>query len=318
MNSASKLLKSIENSVGKILVVMGGSSAEREISIQSGEAVHSSLCNSQLESCLYDWSGKELDFIQTVEFDICFIAVHGRGGEDGKLQAALEIHGKPFTGSGFMASAIAMHKYRTKQIWSFNGLTTPRSLLWQNNISQQFILDELGLPLMIKPAHEGSSVGVSLVLKADDISPALQKAQKFDNEILIEQFIQGDEYTVSILGDHPLPSIKLETPRQFYDYHAKYSSEDTRYICPSGLSNIDELTISDIAIKAFKALGCDGWGRVDFIRNSSGEFFLIEVNTVPGMTNHSLVPMAALEVGISFDELVLRILGSSLEGLENE
>ncbi|OUU75482.1 MAG: hypothetical protein CBC29_04075 [Methylococcaceae bacterium TMED69] len=318
MNSASKLLKSIENSVGKILVVMGGSSAEREISIQSGEAVHSSLCNSQLESCLYDWSGKELDFIQTVEFDICFIAVHGRGGEDGKLQAALEIHGKPFTGSGFMASAIAMHKYRTKQIWSFNGLTTPRSLLWQNNISQQFILDELGLPLMIKPAHEGSSVGVSLVLKEDDISPALQKAQKFDNEILIEQFIQGDEYTVSILGDHPLPSIKLETPRQFYDYHAKYSSEDTRYICPSGLSNIDELTISDIAIKAFKALGCDGWGRVDFIRNSSGEFFLIEVNTVPGMTNHSLVPMAALEVGISFDELVLRILSSSLEGLEHE
>ena len=318
MNSASKLLKSIENSVGKILVVMGGSSAEREISIQSGEAVHSSLCNSQLESCLYDWSGKELDFIQTVEFDICFIAVHGRGGEDGKLQAALEIHGKPFTGSGFMASAIAMHKYRTKQIWSFNGLTTPKSLLWQNNISQKFILDELGLPLMVKPAHEGSSVGVSLVLKEDDISPALQKAQKFDNEILIEQFIQGDEYTVSILGDHPLPSIKLETPRQFYDYHAKYSSEDTRYICPSGLSNIDELKISDIAIKAFKALGCDGWGRVDFIRNSSGEFFLIEVNTVPGMTNHSLVPMAALEVGISFDELVLRILSSSIEGFENE
>ena len=318
MNSASKLLKSIEKSVGKILVVMGGSSAEREISIQSGEAVHSSLCNSQLESCLYDWSGKELNFIQTLEFDICFIAVHGRGGEDGKLQAALEIHGKPFTGSGFMASAIAMHKYRTKQIWSFNGLTTPKSLLWQDSISQQFILDELGLPLMIKPAHEGSSVGVSLVLKEDDISPALQKAQKFDNEILIEQFIQGDEYTVSILGNHPLPSIKLETPRQFYDYCAKYSSEDTRYICPSGLSNIDELTISDIAIKAFKALGCDGWGRVDFIRDSSGEFFLIEVNTVPGMTNHSLVPMAALEVGIPFDELVLRILGSSIEGFENE
>ncbi len=318
MNSASKFLKSIGKLESQILVVMGGSSAERDISIKSGEAIHSSLCNSQLQSCLYDWSGKELDFLRSSKFDICFIAVHGRGGEDGKLQAALEMHGKPFTGSGFMASAIAMHKYRTKQIWSSTGLTTPKSLLWQDDFSQQFIVDELGLPLMIKPAHEGSSVGISLVLKSNDITAALKKARKFDNEILIEQFIHGDEYTVSILGNQPLPSIKLETPRQFYDYEAKYLSEDTRYICPSGLSNIEELTISDIAIKAFKALGCEGWGRVDFIRDYSGEFFLIEVNTVPGMTSHSLVPMAALEAGISFDELVLRILSSSIQGFENE
>ena len=319
MNNASKILECIKKSVGKILVIMGGSSSERDISIQSGEAIHSALCNYQLQSCLYDWSGKELDFLQSVEFDTCFIAVHGRGGEDGKLQAALGIHGKPYTGSGFMASAIAMHKYRTKQIWSCNGLNTPKSLLWRDgDPSQQFILDELGLPLMIKPVREGSSVGVSLVLKENDISAALEKAQKFDNEILIEQFIQGDEYTVSILGNNPLPSIKLETPRQFYDYDAKYLSEDTRYICPSGLRNFDELTISDIAIKGFKALGCGGWGRVDFIRDSSGEFFLIEVNTVPGMTSHSLVPMAALEAGIRFDELVLRILTSSIKGFENE
>ena len=318
MNSTLKMLNSIENSAGKILVVMGGSSAERDISIQSGKAVHNSLCNYKLQSCLYDWSGRNLDFLHNIRFDTCFIAVHGRGGEDGKLQAALDILGKPFTGSSFMASAIAMHKYRTKQIWSVNGLITPNSLLWQKDFSYQFILDEIGLPLMIKPAHEGSSVGISLVLKEDEIMPAIEKAEKFDNEILIEQFIQGDEYTVSILNNYPLPSIKLETPRQFYDYDAKYLSNDTRYICPSGLNSTEEKIIAGLAIKAFRALGCDGWGRIDFIRDKTGEFFLIEANTVPGMTNHSLVPMAASQAGISFDELVLRILSSSIKGVDNE
>ncbi len=318
MDSTLEILNSIEKSAGKILVVMGGSSAERDISIKSGEAVYNSLRNYKLQSCLYDWSGKNLDFLQKKDFDTCFIAVHGRGGEDGKLQAALDILGKPFTGSGFMASALAMHKYRTKQIWSVNGLTTPNSLLWQKDFSYQFILDEIGLPLMIKPAHEGSSVGISLVSQENEITPAIEKAEKFDNEILIEQFIEGDEYTVSILNNYSLPSIKLETPRQFYDYDAKYLSKDTRYICPSGLDSIEEKIISGLAIKAFRALGCDGWGRIDFIRDNTGEFFLIEANTVPGMTNHSLVPMAALQAGISFDELVLRILSSSIKGVENE
>jgi len=318
MDRTLKILNSIEKSAGKILVVMGGSSAERDISIKSGEAVYNSLRNYKLQSCLYDWSGRNLDFLQKTDFDTCFIAVHGRGGEDGKLQAALDILGKPFTGSGFMASAIAMHKYRTKQIWSVNGLNTPNSLLWQKDFSYQFILDEIGLPLMIKPVHEGSSVGISLVSKENEIMPAIEKAEKFDNEILIEQFIEGHEYTVSILNNYSLPSIKLETPRQFYDYDAKYLSKDTRYICPSGLDSTEEKIISGLAIKAFRALGCDGWGRIDFIRDNTGEFYLIEANTVPGMTNHSLVPMAALQAGISFDELVLRILSSSIKGVENE
>ncbi len=309
----SKLIsvERLEESVGKVLVIMGGCSAERDISIQSGEAVHKSLLKYKLQSSLFDWSGRDLNFLRDVDFDTCFIALHGRGGEDGKVQAALEILGKRFTGSGFMASAIAMHKFRAKQIWKTCGLTTPRSFLLSDNCNDQVVLNHLDLPFMVKPVHEGSSVGVSLVIDSNEVSNAINKARKFDKEILIEQFIKGGEYTVSIVGNEALPSIKLETPRQFYDFDAKYLSEDTKYICPSGLSDSEENVISSIAINAFKAIGCSGWGRVDFIRDSVGKFFLIEINTVPGMTQHSLVPMAALQVGVSFDELVLRILMSS-------
>ncbi len=311
-------LEAIKKNVGKVLVVMGGSSAEREIAIRSGEAVHKSLCNYQLQSFLFNWSGKDLDFLRNIDFDTCFIIVHGRGGEDGKLQAALDIWGKPFTGSGFTASAIAMHKFRTKQIWEWCGLRTPRSLLWSENLRVNSVLEELSLPLMIKPAHEGSSVGISLVDKRDDILIAIDKAKKYDKEILVEEYIEGTEYTVSIVDNHPLPSIKLQTPRQFYDFDAKYLSNDTEYICPSGLTIEEEKLISTLGMKAFEAIGCTGWGRVDFIRNKNGEFFLIEVNTVPGMTDHSLVPMAAKQQGILFDELVLRILCSSIKGYEHE
>ena len=227
MINKTPILETIKKNVGKVLVVMGGSSAEREISIRSGVAVHKSLCNYQLQSFLFDWSGKDLDFVRNIDFDTCFIIVHGRGGEDGKLQAALDIWGKPFTGSGFTASAIAMHKFRTKQIWESCGLRTPKSLLWNESSGVNFVLGELTLPLMIKPAHEGSSVGISLIDNRDEILIAIDKAKKYDKEILVEEYIEGTEYTVSIVDNHPLPSIKLQTPRQFYDFGTNRISQTT-------------------------------------------------------------------------------------------
>lgn len=302
---------------GKVAVLMGGNAAEREISLESGSAVHAALLRTGIDAHAIDWQG-DLPLTQLEKFDRVFNAVHGRGGEDGKLQGALEIIDMPFTGSGVIGSAIAMDKNLSKQIWKGMGLPTPGFVAAAQEPNAEEIVADLGLPLMVKPAHEGSSFGASKVDKVEDLIPAWQAAHEFDDLVLIEQWITGGEYTVGILLDQEsgrhqaLPMIRLKTPREFYDYQAKYEEDTTEYLCPCGLDAQKEAQVQALALKAFAAVNCYGWGRVDVMLNEAGDPFLIEVNTVPGMTSHSLVPMAAKQQGVDFDELVLKILETSL------
>lgn len=298
---------------GKVAVLFGGMSAEREVSLKSGRAVLEALQRRGVDAHGIDVVDTAiLEQLRTGGFARAFIVLHGRGGEDGVIQGALETIGLPYTGSGVLGSALGMDKVRTKQIWQAAGLPTPKFLLLDSESDLGRVAAELGFPVMIKPAHEGSSIGMTKVEHAEELQAAWRAAMRYDSAVLAEAWITGSEYTASIVGDQALPLIRLETPRAFYDYEAKYRANDTRYHCPCGLSEEQELQFRDLAQRAFRAVAASGWGRVDFMCNHSGQPYLIEVNTVPGMTDHSLVPMAARAAGIDFESLVSRILEISL------
>jgi D-alanine-D-alanine ligase len=297
---------------GKVVLLMGGLSAEREISLRSGAAILEALKRKGVDAIAIDVGEDVIVRLQEVQFDRAFIILHGRGGEDGVIQGVLEIMGIPFTGSGVMASALGMDKLRTKQLWQGIGLPTPPFMCLQNEEDLESLVETIGLPVFVKPAHEGSSVGMTKVSAVAQLKEAWTVARKYDQDVLAERWIEGDEYTVTILGDMALPPIRIETPREFYDFEAKYHADTTSYHCPSGLGEDEIAELQALALRAFAAVGCQGWGRVDFMRDHNNRFWLIEVNTVPGMTDHSLVPMAAKAAGIDFDELVCRILDETM------
>lgn len=298
---------------GKVAVLYGGLSAEREVSLKSGGAVLDALLRRGVDAHGVDLvDGSVLEQLKTGGFARVFIALHGRGGEDGVIQGALETLGLPYTGSGVLGSALGMDKVRCKQLWQAVGLPTPGFLVLEEEADLALVETRLGFPVMIKPAHEGSSIGMSKVERATDLQAAWHAAMQLDRAVLAEAWITGDEYTAAILGEQGLPLIRLETPRTFYDYEAKYRANDTRYHCPCGLPEGQERDLIRLAQHAFRAVAASGWGRVDLMCDSTGAPYLIEVNTVPGMTDHSLVPMAARAAGIDFEELVVRILEHSL------
>ena len=298
---------------GKVAVLFGGTSAEREVSLKSGRAVLEALLRQGVDAHGVDVvDSSVLETLRSGGFARVFIVLHGRGGEDGVIQGALEALGLPYTGSGVLGSALGMDKVRTKQIWLAAGLPTPKFLVLESEDDLDSVATELGFPVMIKPAHEGSSIGMSKVEHAADLRAAWQTAMQYDRAVLAERWVTGREYTASILGEQALPLIQLETSHAFYDYQAKYFADDTRYHCPCGLPEADEQHLRALAQRAFRAVGARGWGRVDFMCDRNGDPYLIEVNTVPGMTDHSLVPMAARVAGIDFEALVLRILEDSL------
>ncbi len=293
---------------GKVAVLMGGLSAEREISLLSGNAVLAALKNKGVDAHGIDVSESVIADLEKENFQRAFIVLHGRGGEDGTIQALLKLMAVPYTGSGVMASSLAMDKLKTKQIWLAMGLPTPDFCILDSAQSCQQALEKLSLPLIVKPVLEGSSIGMSKVESEDELIPAWHKAQQCGGTVIAEHWIEGDEYTAAVLDDQVLPMIKLKTTHKFYDYDAKYEAVDTQYICPCGLSEEQEAEFATLMTKAFNAVGASSWGRVDFMVDKNNQPWLIEVNTVPGMTDHSLVPMAAKQAGISFDELVLKIL----------
>jgi D-alanine-D-alanine ligase len=295
---------------GRIAVLLGGNSSEREISLQSGQTIVSALQSLDLDVLAVDTA--EADWAKRIQgASLAFIALHGPGGEDGSVQGALQTLGIPYTGSGVLGSALAMDKKRCKQLWQGIGLATGGFTSLSPRTDWQGVIDRLG-KVFVKPACEGSSIGMSSANSASTLREAYELASQYAGEVLAEQFIDGPEYTVAILGDRALPSIRLETDNEFYDYQAKYLSEETRYHCPSGLDARDEAEIAALSLRAFRSLGCSVWGRVDLMRDSSGRFFVLEVNTVPGMTSHSLVPMAASAAGMDIAALVLRIAELSL------
>jgi D-alanine-D-alanine ligase len=294
---------------GKVAVLFGGRSAEREVSLKSGAAVLHALLRSGVDAHPFDPAVQNLQALVDDGFDRVFIALHGRFGEDGTVQGALELLGIPYTGSGVMASALGMDKWRCKLVWQAGGLPIPDYALLDERSDWEGVVRLLGLPLFVKPANEGSSVGISKVKAAAELPAAYRAAARYDKLVLAERFVGGGEYTVAILGDQALPVIKIEPANEFYDYDAKYLSDETRYLCPSGLSAEREAGMHGLAKQAFALIGGKGWGRVDFLMGENGKPYLLEANTSPGMTDHSLVPMAARQAGMSFDQLVLRILG---------
>jgi len=303
MNSATQQF-------GKVAVLMGGLSAEREISLLSGKAVLEALLEKGVDAEAVDVGKDVIEKISNANYDRVFIALHGRGGEDGQIQGVLETLALPYTGSDVLGSALSMDKLRCKQLWKSEQLATPA---WVVLTAEADLanMSELQLPIMMKPAHEGSSIGMSKVLHEKDIKKAWQHAKKYDDAVIAEQFIDGAEYTVAILDGEALPVIKLETDNTFYDFNAKYESEQTRYLCPCGLSSKEEKQVQSLALKAFNIVGASGWGRVDVMIDKQGTAWLIEVNTIPGMTSHSLVPMAADAAGMTFPDLVVKILATA-------
>ncbi|PRY66108.1 D-alanine--D-alanine ligase [Vreelandella songnenensis] len=295
-------------SKGHVVVVYGGSSAEREVSLKSGAAVLEALKRQGVDAQGYDLRDKGLAGLEALAPSAVFIALHGRGGEDGTLQGALELLNIPYTGSGVLASALGMDKQRTKQVWQASGLPTPQSIMLDDDADWDGVVATLGLPMMVKPVHEGSTLGISIVKTREALKAAYHEAAQFDARVMAERFVVGDEYTVALLNGQVLPAIRVEVPGGFYDYEAKYISNTTQYHLPCGLSALDEAELAKLCREAFAAIGCEGWGRVDVMRDANGQFWLIEVNTVPGMTDHSLVPQAAAHAGITFDELVVQIL----------
>jgi len=296
---------------GKVAVLLGGESGEREVSIHSGEAVLAALIRQGVDAYAFDPKDKEMKELAT--FDRVFIALHGRFGEDGTVQRILDSMQIPYTGSGVTASAIGMDKWQTKQRWAEAGVLTPTYALVNAQSDFAAIEKELGLPLFVKPANEGSSIGISKVKKAGELKTAYALAAQADPLVIAEQYIGGGEYTVGILDEMALPIIRIVPKTEFYDYDAKYIRNDTKYLCPCGLSKEKEAKIQQEALDAFKAIGCSGWGRVDFLMDEAGQHYFLELNTSPGMTDHSLVPMAAKAAGISFDALVMAILAITLE-----
>ena len=297
---------------GRVAVIFGGTSSEREISLLTGNAVLAALHRRGVDAHAFD--PRDLPLMDLVSDGVAraWIALHGPGGEDGTLQGALEMMGIPYTGSGVLGSAIAMDKLRTKRLAAAVGVATCDSVVLRGALDMELALERLGLPMIVKPATQGSSVGMSKVERADELAPAYQAAALHDRCVFAEPWIVGGEYTVAILQGQALPAIRIETPKKFYDYEAKYFRDDTRYFCPSGLGSEAERHLANLAIAAFDATGADGWGRVDFMMDQTGRPLLLELNTIPGMTDHSLVPMAARAAGINFDELVWRILETSL------
>jgi D-alanine-D-alanine ligase len=299
---------------GKVAVLYGGHSAERAVSLKSGAAVLAALQSRGVDAHGLDVGADVLEQLARGGYDRCFIALHGRGGEDGVMQGALEVLGLPYTGSGVLGSALGMDKLRCKRLWQAEGLPTPAFALLEEDCDFASVEQTLGLPIMVKPAREGSSIGMSKVTQSGELAAAAAHAREHDPVVIAERYIEGAEYTAALLGGVALPLIRLETPRDFYDYEAKYSATSTRYHCPCGLLEDEERALQVLAQQAFAAVGGGGWGRVDFMLDEAGAPWLLEVNTVPGMTDHSLVPMAARAAGLSFEDLALRILATSLRG----
>ncbi|TDI78657.1 MAG: D-alanine--D-alanine ligase [Betaproteobacteria bacterium] len=297
-----------KNDSGKVAVLLGGRSAEREISLQSGNAVLNALQRRGVDAHPFDPAKQPMEEILRQGFNMVYIALHGRYGEDGTVQGALELMGLPYTGSGVLASALAIDKWRTKLLWKAVGIISPHYEMLNAESDFDVVVRKLGLPMIVKPSREGSTIGLHKVMSAEDLPSVYRAVAKHDPMVLAEKFIEGMELTVAILGDIPLPLVRIETTNEIYDYKAKYFSNDTRYFCPSGLSAEQEHTIQVQALQAHKVLGCEGWGRVDLILDKSGKPYFLETNTSPGMTDHSLVPMAAKTAGISFEDLVIRIL----------
>ncbi len=300
---------------GKVAVLMGGRSAEREISLMSGNAVLKALRSKGVDAHPFDPAQRDLVELKRDGYARCFIALHGRGGEDGSLQGALEVLGIPYTGSGVMGSAIGMDKWRTKMIWIASKLPTPRYRVLSADDDWKAVARELGLPLIVKPANEGSTLGLTKVTAVRELPAAYElAANKFRDTALAEQFIDGPEYTASVLGDAALPLIQIEAPEGNYDYQNKYFTDATKYHCPCGLPATKEEELKALTLRAFRAVGCSGWGRIDIMLDAAKKPWLLEVNTIPGMTDHSLVPMAARAAGIAFEDLCVRILESAHVG----
>lgn len=301
---------------GKVAVLFGGESAEREVSLKSGQAVLNALLRQGVDAHAFDPKQQDITELKALGFQRAFIVLHGRGGEDGVIQGFLTALDIPYTGSDVSSSAIGMDKIKTKQIWQSCNLPTAAYQIVdkQSYHSQQAeqILQQLSGAVMVKPAHEGSSIGMAKAGSAEQLNAALQEAFKFDHKVLLEAWITGDEFTVSMLNGKALPAISMKTDNEFYDYQAKYQSTETQYLCPCGLNEQELNELNTLAEQAFNEIGCSGWGRVDFMRDEQKNWFLLEVNTVPGMTETSLVPKAALQAGISFDQLVLEILEQTL------
>jgi D-alanine-D-alanine ligase len=295
---------------GKVAVLMGGPSSEREISFLSGNAVLAALREKDVDAHPFDPAERDLCTLKSEGFDRAFIALHGRFGEDGTVQGALQALRVPYTGSGVMASALAMDKWRTKLVWLASGIPTPRYRVVDATTDWMRVVAELGLPLIVKPAHEGSTIGITKVTAVDhgELASAYELAARHDDLVLVEEFVAGTELTASILGRRALPLIRIEAPEGNYDYHNKYFSDATRYFCPSGIPAALEDEISAQALRAFDLVGCTGWGRLDLMLRADGTYSFLEVNTSPGMTAHSLVPMAARQAGIPFAELCVAIL----------
>jgi D-alanine-D-alanine ligase len=296
---------------GRVAVLLGGTSSEREISLKSGNACLAALLKRGVDAHPFDPRDKPLNELLTRKFDRVFVALHGPGGEDGTLQGALEFLGLPYTGSGVMGSAIGMDKLRTKRLAQAVGIPTTESLVLRGPADLDNCIERLGLPLIVKPATQGSSVGMTKVEKAEQLLPAYQAAALLEPQVFAEPWITGGEYTVAVLQGRALPSIRIETPATFYDYQAKYFRNDTKYFCPSGLSSEAEKHLANLALSTFGAVGAEGWGRADFMMDKTGRPYLLEINTVPGMTDHSLVPMAARALDISFEQLVWQVLETS-------
>jgi len=293
---------------GKVAVLMGGPSAEREISLISGKAVLEALRSKDVDAYAFDPKEHDLFDLRREGFKRAFIALHGRFGEDGTVQGALEVLRIPYTGSGVMGSALAMDKWRTKLVWDASGIPTPRFAMVGPNTNWEKVIEALGLPLIVKPAREGSSIGVTKVMTARDVLPAYQLAARLDDLVIAEEFVSGQELTASVLGDVALPLIRIEAPEGKYDYQNKYFTDVTKYYCPSGVDPQVEDDIRALTLKCFRVLGCRGWGRADLILTPEGRYSFIEMNTSPGMTGHSLVPMAAKQAGLGYADLCVRIL----------
>lgn len=301
------------HSFGRVAVLFGGRSSERPVSLNSGAAVLQGLLNAGVDAFgidLYGEQGSELPMQQLLAqpFDRAFIALHGPEGEDGTIQGALEMLGKPYTGSGVMASALGMDKVRCKQLWSSLGLATPNHVMLDEYSDWNALAQQLPLPAMVKPDHEGSSIGITRADTVEQLIESYRTASQLDRCVFAERLIEGAEFTVTLLDGKALPVIRLETPHKFYDYDAKYLTGDTHYQFETGLEAAQDAEIRQLSEQAFSAVGCSGWGRVDLMQDRQGQFWLLEVNTVPGMTDHSLVPMAARQAGLSFEQLVVKIL----------
>jgi D-alanine-D-alanine ligase len=304
----------VSSKFGKVAVLFGGSSAEREISLMSGRAVLAALQGAGVDAHAFDPAERDLHILKEEGFERVFIALHGRGGEDGTVQGALELMGIPYTGSGVMASALAMDKWRTKMVWLAAGLPTPRYAILEADSDWAAVAAELGLPIFVKPVHEGSSMGATKVTAADQLQGAWELAARFDSLVIAEEFIAGQELTGPFLGEQALPLVRIVAPDGNYDYQNKYFTDDTRYDCPCGLPAEQEQALQALILRSARVLGCRGWGRGDLMLNADGRPYLLEMNTAPGMTGHSLVPMSARVAGLSFEALCLAILGEARLG----